>query len=80
MSVALLQGNIEQSLKFDPARYAHTLETYARLAEQAQAPLIVFPETVVPYYPYFSFIKAPAAMGADHLLLYEQAVTIPPES
>ena len=30
LSVALLQGNIEQSLKFDPARYARTLDTYAR--------------------------------------------------
>ena len=46
-------------------------------AGQAGAELVVFPETVVPYYPYFSFIKAPASMGADHLLLYEQSVTVP---
>src|SRR5262249_7471628 len=39
--------------------------------------LLVFPETVVPYYPYFSFIQAPAAMGPDHLRLYEEAVTVP---
>jgi aliphatic nitrilase len=38
---------------------------------------LVFPETVVPYYPYFSFIQPPAAMGKDHLRLYEEAVTIP---
>ena len=41
------------------------------------AELIVFPETFVPYYPYFSFITAPAAMGAEHMKLYEQAVTVP---
>src|SRR5580693_5614836 len=41
------------------------------------AQLVVFPETVVPYYPYFSFILAPAAMGKAHLQLYEQAVTVP---
>jgi nitrilase len=46
-------------------------------AGHAGAELVVFPETVVPYYPYFSFIKAPASMGADHLLLYEQSVTVP---
>jgi len=46
-------------------------------AAREGAELVVFPETVVPYYPYFSFIKPPAAMGADHMLLYEQAVTVP---
>ena len=50
LNVALLQGNIEQSLKFNPARYARTLETYARLAEGAQAPLVIFPETAVPRF------------------------------
>jgi aliphatic nitrilase len=51
----------------------------ARVAEAAArgAELVVFPETVVPYYPYFSFIKPPAAFGADHLQLIEQAVTVP---
>jgi len=39
--------------------------------------LLVFPETVVPYYPYFSFIQAPAAMGAEHLRLYEESVAVP---
>lgn len=41
------------------------------------AELVVFPETVVPYYPYFSFIKPPVQMGADHLLLMEQSVDVP---
>lgn len=41
------------------------------------AEIVVFPETVVPYYPYFSFIQAPVASGADHIRLIEQAVDVP---
>jgi len=47
---ALLQGDVPQDLKFDPQRYADTLETYARLAEQAHAKLIVLPETALPRF------------------------------
>jgi aliphatic nitrilase len=38
-----------------------------------------FPETVVPYYPYFSFIQPPyqIARGHEHLKLLDQAVTVP---
>ncbi|HKM53918.1 MAG TPA: nitrilase-related carbon-nitrogen hydrolase, partial [Isosphaeraceae bacterium] len=36
-----------------------------------------FPETVVPYYPYFSFVQPPYRMGAEYYRLLEQAVTIP---
>jgi nitrilase len=46
-------------------------------AAREGAELVVFPETVVPYYPYFSFIQAPAVMGKEHLRLYEEAVTVP---
>src|SRR6476646_2916922 len=46
-------------------------------AAREGAELVVFPETVVPYYPYFSFIQPPAAMGREHLRLYEEAVTVP---
>jgi nitrilase len=41
------------------------------------ARLVVFPETFVPYYPYFSFIQPPAVTGAEHLRLYEHAVVVP---
>ena len=44
----LVQGNVPQDLKFDPARYARTLEVHARLAEASGARLIVLPETAVP--------------------------------
>jgi aliphatic nitrilase len=37
----------------------------------------VFPETVVPYYPYFSFLQRPFEMGPEHLRLMEQSVTVP---
>ncbi|HYQ29937.1 MAG TPA: nitrilase-related carbon-nitrogen hydrolase, partial [Polyangiaceae bacterium] len=46
-------------------------------ARKKGAELVVFPETVLPYYPYFSFIKAPAVMGADHLKLIAESVTVP---
>ena len=57
-----------------------TTEKVCRAIEDAAArgaSLVVFPETVVPYYPYFSFILPPAAMGKAHFELYEQAVTVP---
>jgi aliphatic nitrilase len=41
------------------------------------AELVVFPETFVPYYPYFSFVRPPFASGPEHLLLYERAVVVP---
>ena len=31
--------------------------------------LIVFPETFLPYYPYFSFVEPPVLQGKAHLLL-----------
>lgn len=39
--------------------------------------LMVFPETFVPYYPYFSFVLPPVAQGPAHLALYERAVVLP---
>jgi apolipoprotein N-acyltransferase len=48
LSVSLLQGNIEQSLKWDPARLRLSLDTYARLARDNPAALTVLPETALP--------------------------------
>ena len=39
--------------------------------------LLVFPETLVPWYPYFAFVHPPAATGAEHLRLYDEAVAVP---
>lgn len=51
----------------------------AAIAEAAGkgARFLVFPETFVPYYPYFSFIAPPAMQGAEHLRLYEHAPVVP---
>jgi nitrilase len=47
----------------------------AAAAQGAQ--LVVFPETFLPYYPYFSFVKPPVLQGPEHLKLYERAVVVP---
>lgn len=39
--------------------------------------LIVFPETFLPYYPYFSFVLPPVSQGPEHLRLYQEAVVVP---
>lgn len=36
-----------------------------------------FPETVIPYYPYFSFIQAPYMMGKEHQRLLQESVVVP---
>ena len=57
-----------------------TVAKVLRTIEEAAAQgveLLVFPETLVPYYPYFSFVLPPVAMGAEHMRLYERAVTVP---
>lgn len=39
--------------------------------------IAVFPETVVPYYPYFSFVEPPVLSGKEHQRLYQEAVEVP---
>jgi nitrilase len=39
--------------------------------------LVVFPETFVPWYPYFSFVHPPMLTGAEHIRLYDNAVIVP---
>jgi nitrilase len=46
-------------------------------AAAAGAQLVVFPETLIPYYPYFSFVQPPVVMGKEHMRLYEEAVVVP---
>ena len=52
------------------------LNAIAEAADKS-AELIVFPETFVPWYPYFSFVLPPVQQGPEHLRLYEEAVTVP---
>ena len=55
---------------------AKVLSAIAEAANKG-ARLVVFPETFVPYYPYFSFVHPPATTGAEHLRLYDHAVVVP---
>jgi len=57
----LLQGNIDQSLKWDRRYQSRTLETYERLARLAAAErpaLIIWPETALPF-----FLRREAGLG-----------------
>jgi apolipoprotein N-acyltransferase len=47
-SVALVQGNIAQNLKFNEDALAGTLDTYRRLVLQSNARLTLLPETALP--------------------------------
>ncbi|KVW96833.1 apolipoprotein N-acyltransferase [Thiobacillus denitrificans] len=49
-TVALLQGNIPQDMKWQPEAARATLETYARMATASPAQLIVLPETALPLF------------------------------
>ena len=52
--VGLIQGNIDQSLKWDPEYQVATVETYTRLSAHALEPgrldLLIWPETAMPFY------------------------------
>jgi apolipoprotein N-acyltransferase len=48
ISVALLQGNIAQDLKWAPEIAERTLYRYLQMAEASQAKLIIMPETALP--------------------------------
>ena len=50
ITVSLLQGNVPQSLKWDPKRLPLSLDTYLRLAQTHPATLTVLPETALPLY------------------------------
>jgi aliphatic nitrilase len=57
-----------------------TVDRVCAAVEKAAAQgveLAVFPETLIPYYPYFSFVVPPVLTGKEHLRLYEQSIEIP---
>ncbi len=49
-TVALLQGNVPQEMKWRPEKTLATLESYARMAAASPAQLIVLPETALPLF------------------------------
>ncbi len=50
LSVALVQGNIPQELKWRPEVAAATLGTYRQLVESTHSRLVVLPETALPVF------------------------------
>jgi apolipoprotein N-acyltransferase len=50
VSVALVQGNIPQDIKWDPEVAAATLQSYRKLASLSHAQLTVLPETALPVF------------------------------
>lgn len=85
LAASVLQGNVPQDLKFDPLRYARTLDTYARLAEESRGRLIVLPETAVPRMldsvdpAYLARLEAAAKRNRGDLLLGVPVRTAPGE-
>lgn len=49
-TVALLQGNVPQEMKWQPEKTLATLDAYARMAAASPARLIVLPETALPLF------------------------------
>ncbi|WP_037587756.1 apolipoprotein N-acyltransferase [Stenoxybacter acetivorans] len=47
-SVALLQGNIEQTLKWRPEIFAETVQQYYNQVVQSHADIVILPETAIP--------------------------------
>jgi apolipoprotein N-acyltransferase len=50
VSVALIQGNIPQEMKFRPEAFLHTLSLYQKLVDENPAQLTLLPETAVPAF------------------------------
>jgi apolipoprotein N-acyltransferase len=53
MTIAVIQGNIEQDKKWDPSYQAETISVYKRLTRTAithRPDLVIWPETATPFY------------------------------
>jgi len=61
VSISLLQGNIPQSIKWEPERLPLSIESYRRLAQAHPAQITVLPETAMPTL----FDAIPAEVLAD---------------
>ncbi|WP_455222614.1 Nit6803 family nitrilase [Kaarinaea lacus] len=70
------------AVQCSPVLYSRegTIDKVCRLIDELGkqgVELAVFPETFVPYYPYFSFVQPLFAMGKEHLKLLEESVVVP---
>lgn len=50
LRVALLQGDVAQTMKWEPGQVRASLERYLALAQGTAAPLIILPETALPVF------------------------------
>jgi nitrilase len=75
-SIRVAAVQIAPDLETRDATVAKVLGSINNAAEKG-ARLAVFPETFVPWYPYFSMVYPPVLNGAEHVRLYDNAVVIP---
>jgi len=77
LRVSVVQGNIEQAIKWDPDFQKASIEKYLKLSEAANrqsAHLIVWPETATPFYLFYDKVptvevfKGIQAIGTDFLI------------
>ena len=75
ISVALVQGNIPQEMKFRPEAFIRTLDLYRELIEQNPAQLTLLPETAIPAFfdqlppSYIDALKSAAQQHGGDLIL-----------
>jgi apolipoprotein N-acyltransferase len=75
VTVSLVQGNIEQDLKFEASFREQTLSTYAELVAQAKGRLIVLPESALPMFAdevpveYVALLRAAALQRGGDMLV-----------
>jgi len=74
ISVALIQGNIPQNIKFEPEAFIHTLNLYYGLVKKNPAQLTILPETALPAFvdqlpeDYLQALKNTAEMNGGDLI------------
>lgn len=75
VSVALVQGNIDQVSKWDVDKLIYTLDIHTELAERSRARLIILPETAFPIFlddvppSYLTRLRQRALANGGDLLL-----------
>jgi apolipoprotein N-acyltransferase len=61
--IGIVQGNVEQGLKWSPEKRVLTVDTYVNLSrqlvEKSEPSLIVWPETALPFYPQGNELLTP---------------------
>src|ERR1700760_502940 len=75
-SIRVAAVQIAPDLESGSGTVSKVLGAIAEAADKG-AKLVVFPETFVPWYPYFSFVLPPVLTGAEHIRLYDNAVVVP---